>query len=213
MTAHGRRRTHPSCGEKTFTGVRDAKARMRGMGTSTEERPAAALTGVDTRVGLAATPSPDRRGQTFGWLVIGMGLLTACATMPPERAARRALLEKAATDCQRRFPVVTKVAVDSFDRIVATRWEDTPQTALDPFWQGVRDRTRELERASPAASPGASTARDSPGARRELDEAGSADEAKVAAYAKGLDVTTQDGDVQTRKDIQVFPRRLEAHVG
>ncbi|MFI5027208.1 MAG: hypothetical protein ACHQCI_10725 [Solirubrobacterales bacterium] len=156
---------------------------MKGIGTSTEERPAAALTGVDTRVGLATTPSPDRRRQSFGWLVIGMGVLTACATMPPERAARRALLEKAATDCQRRFPVVTKVEVDPFDQIVAWLWEDTPQTALDPFWQCVRDRVQELERASPAASPGASTVRNSPVARRELDEAGSADEAKVAAPA------------------------------
>jgi hypothetical protein len=35
------------------------------------------------------------------------------------------------------------------------------------------------------------------------------DEAK-AAYAKGLEVATRNGDLQTKKEIEVFLRRLEA---
>jgi Flp pilus assembly protein TadD len=46
------------------------------------------------------------------------------------------------------------------------------------------------------------------GLGRSLERAGRLDEAQ-AAYAKGLDVATQNGDLQTKKEIEVFLRRLE----
>ena len=48
------------------------------------------------------------------------------------------------------------------------------------------------------------------GLGRSLERAGRIDEAK-AAYAKGIDIATQNGDLQTKKEIEVFLRRLEAH--
>ena len=47
------------------------------------------------------------------------------------------------------------------------------------------------------------------GLGRALERAGRLEEAK-AAYATGLDVATQNGDLQTVKEIQVFLRRLGA---
>jgi len=47
------------------------------------------------------------------------------------------------------------------------------------------------------------------GLGRSLERAGRLDDAK-AAYAKGRDVATQNGDLQTKKEIEVFLRRLEA---
>ena len=47
------------------------------------------------------------------------------------------------------------------------------------------------------------------GLGRSLERVARLDEAK-AAYAKGLDVATQNGDLQTKKEIEVFLRRLEA---
>jgi predicted Zn-dependent protease len=47
------------------------------------------------------------------------------------------------------------------------------------------------------------------GLGRSLEQAGRLDDAK-AAYAKGRDVATQNGDLQTKKEIEVFLRRLEA---
>jgi predicted Zn-dependent protease len=47
------------------------------------------------------------------------------------------------------------------------------------------------------------------GLGRALEQAGRLDEAK-AAYAKGRHVATQNGDLQTKKEIEVFLRRLEA---
>lgn len=58
-------------------------------------------------------------------LLIPMG----CATLPPERAARRSTLEAAATECQRSFPVVVRVEIDSFDRLVAWYTERTSPSA------------------------------------------------------------------------------------
>jgi len=46
------------------------------------------------------------------------------------------------------------------------------------------------------------------GLGRSLERAGRLDEAQ-AAYATGLDVATQNGDLQTKKEIEVFLRRLE----
>jgi len=46
------------------------------------------------------------------------------------------------------------------------------------------------------------------GLGRSLERAGHRDEAQ-AAYTKGLDVATQNGDLQTKKEIEVFLRRLE----
>jgi predicted Zn-dependent protease len=50
------------------------------------------------------------------------------------------------------------------------------------------------------------------GLGRSLERAGRLDEAK-AAYAKGCDVATQTGDLQTKKEIEVFLRRLETRGG
>lgn len=47
------------------------------------------------------------------------------------------------------------------------------------------------------------------GLGRALERAGRREEAR-AAYAKGLEVATQTGDLQTKKEIEVFLRRLEA---
>jgi hypothetical protein len=78
-------------------------------------------------------------------------MLTACASMPPERVARRSTLEAAATECQRSHPVVTRVEIDSFDRVVAWRRETDSQRALDPFWQCVRDRAGQVAMVAPSA--------------------------------------------------------------
>jgi Flp pilus assembly protein TadD len=45
------------------------------------------------------------------------------------------------------------------------------------------------------------------GLGRALERAGRPEEAR-AAYAKGLEVATQTGDLQTKKEIEVFLRRL-----
>jgi hypothetical protein len=74
-------------------------------------------------------------------------LISACATMPPERAAHRALLEQAGTECQRSFPVALRVEVDSFDRLVAWYKENVGQREIEPFWQCVRDRIRQKQLA------------------------------------------------------------------
>jgi len=46
------------------------------------------------------------------------------------------------------------------------------------------------------------------GLGRALERAGRIAEAK-AAYARGLEVATETGDLQTKKEIEVFLRRLE----
>ena len=47
------------------------------------------------------------------------------------------------------------------------------------------------------------------GLGRSLERVGRLDEAK-AVYTKGCDVAAQNGDLQTKKEIEVFLRRLEA---
>jgi Flp pilus assembly protein TadD len=47
------------------------------------------------------------------------------------------------------------------------------------------------------------------GLGRALERAGRPEEAR-AAYAKGLEVATQTGDLQTKKEIEVFLRRLDS---
>lgn len=47
------------------------------------------------------------------------------------------------------------------------------------------------------------------GLGRALERAGRPEEAR-AAYRKGLEVATRTGDLQTKKEIEVFLRRLEA---
>lgn len=86
-------------------------------------------------------------------------LLSACATMPPERAARREMLEAAARECQRSFPVVVRVEVDPFDQLVAWYRESISEKEIDPFWQCVADRIRQQQlgistTSGPPAVPG-----------------------------------------------------------
>ncbi|HWN56112.1 MAG TPA: tetratricopeptide repeat protein [Methylomirabilota bacterium] len=50
------------------------------------------------------------------------------------------------------------------------------------------------------------------GLGRALERAGRPEDAR-AAYAKGLEVATQTGDLQTRKEIEVFLRRLDSAGG
>jgi Flp pilus assembly protein TadD len=50
------------------------------------------------------------------------------------------------------------------------------------------------------------------GLGRALERAGCPAEARVA-YAKGLEVATQTGDLQTKKEIEVFLRRLDSTSG
>ena len=92
-------------------------------------------------------------------LLVPTFLMSACATMPPERAARRAMLEGAATECQRSFPVVVRVELDRFDSLVAWYKENVSRRELEPFWQCVRDRIRQKELAieltpKPSLMPG-----------------------------------------------------------
>ena len=47
------------------------------------------------------------------------------------------------------------------------------------------------------------------GLGRALERAGQLDEAK-GVYARGLDVAMRNGDLQTKKEIEVFLRRLDA---
>ena len=47
------------------------------------------------------------------------------------------------------------------------------------------------------------------GLGRSLERAGRLDEAQ-GVYAQGLDVATRNGDLQTKKEIEVFLRRLDA---
>jgi len=47
------------------------------------------------------------------------------------------------------------------------------------------------------------------GLSRALERAGRREEAR-AAYAKGVEVATQTGDLQTKKEIEVFLRRLDS---
>ena len=47
------------------------------------------------------------------------------------------------------------------------------------------------------------------GLGRALERASRREEAR-AAYAKGLEVATQTGDLQTKKEIEVFLRRLDS---
>jgi len=47
------------------------------------------------------------------------------------------------------------------------------------------------------------------GLGRALERAGRRDEA-LAAYRKGLEVAARTGDLQTKKEIEVFLRRLES---
>jgi len=47
------------------------------------------------------------------------------------------------------------------------------------------------------------------GLGRALERAGRPEDARVA-YAKGLEVATQTGDLQTKKEIEVFLRRLDS---
>ena len=47
------------------------------------------------------------------------------------------------------------------------------------------------------------------GLGRALERAGRPEDAR-AAYAKGLEVATQTGDLQTKKEIEVFLRRLDS---
>jgi predicted Zn-dependent protease len=46
------------------------------------------------------------------------------------------------------------------------------------------------------------------GLGRALEQAGQLDEAK-GVYARGLDVAMRNGDLQTKKEIEVFLRRLD----
>src|SRR5262245_34443323 len=90
---------------------------------------------IDARMILAAIALPSA--------------FTGCAPMPPERAGHRVKLETAATECQRSFPVVVRVEIDSFDRVVAWYKENVSQRDIDPFWRCVHDRVRQIE-TSPA---------------------------------------------------------------
>ena len=106
------------------------------------------------------TSSPE--GEAHMWIVartvavLALPLVfTSCAAMPPERATRRAMLDTASTECRRSFPVVIRVEIDSFDRVVAWYKENTPQRDIDPFWQCVQDRLRQMQTLpTPPREPG-----------------------------------------------------------
>jgi hypothetical protein len=92
-----------------------------------------------------------RIGARIGAVLAVSWIATGCATMPPERAARRSALQGAGAECQRSFPVVESFEVDSFDRLVVWYRSTASQREIDPFWQCVRDRTRQAEMFPPPA--------------------------------------------------------------
>jgi hypothetical protein len=69
-------------------------------------------------------------------------LATACATMPPEQSAIRALLWSAATDCARTSSTITITDVDSFGRVHYSLWQGGKQDV--PAWEACyQTKTRE----------------------------------------------------------------------
>ena len=77
------------------------------------------------------------------WFIVGVLVIPACAPLPPERVARRANLDKAASECQRTFPIIERYQIDNFDQLIyyykpSVRYEDREQ-----FLNCVRDRIRD----------------------------------------------------------------------
>jgi hypothetical protein len=82
-------------------------------------------------------------GVRMVWLIVGALMIPACASLPPERIALRATLDKAASECRTTFPVIIRYEIDSFDRLVYYYREDVRYEDRERFLDCVRDRVRD----------------------------------------------------------------------
>ena len=69
-------------------------------------------------------------------------LIPACASLPPERVALRATLDKAASECRVTFPIIVRYEIDPFDRLVYYYREDVRYEDRQRFLDCVSDRVR-----------------------------------------------------------------------
>ena len=76
-------------------------------------------------------------------LVVGVLVIPACASLPPERVALRAALDKAASECRVAFPIIIRYEIDPFDQLVYYYMEDVRYEDRERFLDCVRDRTRD----------------------------------------------------------------------
>jgi hypothetical protein len=84
-------------------------------------------------------------------------MISACASLPPERVALRATLDKAASECRVTFPVIVRYEIDPFDQLVYYYREDVRREDRERFLDCVRDRVRDAgvtlgPRPAPTAS-------------------------------------------------------------
>ncbi len=90
--------------------------------------------------------------RTLGLLVtLTVGLLAACATIPPEQAAREALMLEAAKECEGRFATVRVQRVDQYGRVWFTYGSPAENQAFLTCYQSV---IQEKTRGAPLVSPG-----------------------------------------------------------
>ena len=84
-----------------------------------------------------------RMGIRGSGLIIGIVLISACASLPPERVALRATLDKAASECQLAFPIIERYEIDSFDQLVYYYRTNVRYEDRERFLDCVRDRVRD----------------------------------------------------------------------
>ena len=103
------------------------------------------------RAGLVAEQMTPR--GLLRLVAVAVSTLVGCATVPPEQAARDALLWDAARECQSRFSTITSVdRIDSFGRIVFTFQGSGPENKA--FVECVEERVKQLTASKPLFSPG-----------------------------------------------------------
>jgi hypothetical protein len=91
------------------------------------------------------------------WLIAVALVISACASLPPERAALRAALDKAASECRVTFPVIVRYEIDPFDRLVYYYRENVRHEDREQFLDCVRDRARDAGVTIGPAPKGAGT--------------------------------------------------------
>jgi hypothetical protein len=84
-----------------------------------------------------------RVGARLSWLIGGAVLLPACASLPPERVALRATLDKAASECRVTFPIIVRYEIDPFDQLIYYYRENVRYEDRQQFLDCVSDRVRD----------------------------------------------------------------------